>query len=118
MNKHPIIEKFKKLENVYFKVTISILILSTILFIIGYILVQSVEPSPEVIIYLTSLILYYHFAHFIMGLSFATYYIAKIKNKLGKFKIIKTIASILLTPVSFIIIYTALFLLVISSCSN
>jgi hypothetical protein len=118
MNEHPKIEKFKRLEVLYYKMTLSILVLSTTLLIIGYILVKAVQPSPEVIVYLASLILYYHFAHFIMGLSFTTYYLTQIKNKLGKFKILKTITSILLTPISFIIIYIALFLLAVSSCTG
>jgi len=118
MEEHPKVKKFKKLEILYFRVTLSILVLSTILLVIGYMLVQAVQPSPEVIVYLASLILYYHFAHFIMGLSFTTYYMTRIKNKLGKFKILRTLASVLLTPISFIVIYIAVFLLAVSSCAG
>jgi hypothetical protein len=118
MNGNPKARKFKKMEKVYFRVTLSILVLSSTLLVIGYMLVQAVQPSPQVVVYLATLIFYYHFAHFIMGLSFFTYYMTKIRNKVGKFKILRTFFSILLTPISFIIMYTAVFLLAISSCAG
>ncbi|MDX9691023.1 MAG: hypothetical protein RBT45_01120 [Acholeplasmataceae bacterium] len=118
MNEHPKVTKFKKYQVLLFKGTVSILILSSLLAIIGYMLVKAVTPAPGVIIYLATIVLYYHFAHFIMSLSFVVYYMAKIRNKLGKTKILKSIVSILFTPVSFLIIYFAVFLLAVSSCAD
>ena len=118
MDQHAKIEKFKKFESVLFKITVSIAVLSIILVILGYALVKAVTPAPEVIIYFATIILYYHFAHFVLSFSFIVYYMAKIRNKLGKFKILKSIVSFLFTPISFIIIYTAIFLLAVSSCAD
>jgi len=118
MDQHSKIEKFKRFESVLFKITVSISILSIIFFILGYALVKAVTPAPEVIIYFATIILYYHFAHFVLSFSFIAYYMTKIRNKLGKFKILKSIVSLLFTPISFIIIYTAIFLLAVSSCAD
>jgi hypothetical protein len=118
MNDHPIVEKFKKYQGLLFSVTVSIFLVSSALLVLGYLLVKAVTPAPGVIIYLASIILYYHFAHFILSISFFVYYLAKIKNKLGHVKILKSVVSILFTPVSFLIIYTAAFLLAVSSCAG
>lgn len=118
MNENPKILKFKRFENVLFKVTLSILLLSVVLFVIGYALVKAVTPAPGVIIYLATVVLYYHFAHFFISLSTIIYYVTKIRKKIGNFKIFKSIASFIFTPVSFFIIYGAVFLLAISSCAD
>lgn len=118
VSNHLKILKFKKFETILFKMTISIFALSTMLFGVGYMLVKAVTPAPEVVIYLATVVLYYHFAHFLISLSTIFYYLTKIRNKLGQFKIIKSILSFLFTPISFFIAYGAVFLLAISSCAS
>jgi hypothetical protein len=118
MNEHPKIERFKKYQGVLFSITVSIFLASSALLILGYALVKAVTPAPGVIIYFASIILYYHFAHFILSISFVVYYLAKIKNKLGHVRILKSVMSIVFTPISFLIIYTAAFLLALSSCAD
>jgi len=118
MNEHPKVEKFKRFEGILFKITVSIFVASVILAILGYALVKAVTPAPEVLIYFATIVLYYHFAHFVLSFSFIVYYMAKIRNKLGRFKILKSIVSFLFTPISFIVIYTAIFLLAVSSCAG
>lgn len=112
------LQKFKYYEKIYGRMTISLIILSTLLLVLGYALVKSVTPAPSVLIYFTVGVFYYHFVHFALGFTFVGYYLAKIKKTFGKVRILRTIASILFTPISLIIIYTAVFLITVSSCAG
>ena len=112
------LQKFQYYEKIYGRMTISLIVLSSLLLVLGYALVKSVTPAPMVLIYFTTGIFYYHFVHFALGFTFVGYYLTKIRQKFGKTKILRSIVSILFTPISFIIIYTAVFLITISSCAG
>ncbi|TNF09196.1 MAG: hypothetical protein EP317_01365 [Bacillota bacterium] len=118
MNDHPKVDKFKKYQGLLFKITVSIFVISSALLILGYALVKAVTPAPSVIMYLATAVLYYHFAHFVLSISFVAYYVSQIKNKIGHVKILKSVVSIIFTPISFVIVYIAILLLAFSSCAG
>ncbi len=110
--------RFPKLQNIYFKVTFLMLVVGIALVVVSYLLVQAIVAAPTPLIYFSLYFLYYHAIHLAYGIFSLIYYFAKVKKKIGKSKIYKTILGILITPASAIIAYAAVFLLAVSSCAS
>lgn len=110
--------RFPRLQDIYFKVTWLMLIISIALAVISYLLVQAIVAAPLPLVYFALYFLYYHAFHFLYGMMSLFYYFAKVKKKIGKTKIYKTVLGLLISPASAIIAYTAVFLLAVSSCTS
>lgn len=118
MDGKPVVSKFEIYQNTYFKLTFIMLGLSVVLAALGIYLSQVVVAAPVFIVYLTLFMLYYHYVHFGYGIISLIYFYSKVKNKISNVKAVKTIVSILLSPISYIIIYFAVILLVFSQCAD
>lgn len=110
--------KVVKVQRIYFLISIGMVLVSGILFLLGYVFTQAIESAPVVILTFAGYFLYYHIAHFLFGLGSLIYYIRGIRKKLFQIKVFKTIAGILFTPVSAIILYAAILLLALSNCAG
>lgn len=111
-------ERFLFIQSVYAKMTLVIFAFSIVLLILGYGFVKSITSAPKFIVNLSVVLFYYHIVHFFFGILIVILYLVAIKRRIGKVRIMKVIASIFFTPVSFIFAYIALFLLAVSSCSG
>jgi hypothetical protein len=107
-----------KVQRIYFIVSWSMVLISSVLFILGYSFTKAVQSAPRIILLFATYLLYYHLAHIIFGIGSLFYYIGLIRKKLISMKITKTIFGILFTPVSAIILYMAILLLALSNCSG
>ncbi|MDO9629964.1 MAG: hypothetical protein Q7I99_08700 [Acholeplasmataceae bacterium] len=110
--------RFPKFQNLFFKITWILLILSVVLFGIGYLLVQVVVAAPMILTQFAMFVLYYHAFHFLCGIFGLFYYLIKVDKKMTKTKIYKTLIGIVVSPFSAFAAYMAVFLLVVSSCSS
>ncbi|PKK93839.1 MAG: hypothetical protein CVV61_02655 [Tenericutes bacterium HGW-Tenericutes-6] len=107
---------FKESEHVYFLISSMIFILSVIFLILGYIFVKMIESSPVILLYISTALLYYLLPHFMYGLFSFFYFQVKVKHKIVHSRAYKTFIGILTTPISAIILYTAILLLSFSQC--
>ena len=110
--------KYKTYIGYYNWLSLVLFTVSFVLFILSYMLVQSVTSAPPILIHFATTLFYYHIAHFILGIYAVIYYYSKLKGKIKDLKIRKTIVSIIFTPISFLIIYMAVFLFAVSSCAG
>jgi cytochrome bd-type quinol oxidase subunit 2 len=110
--------KFPKVQNVYFLATWVMLLLSILMYGLGYLFVKSVTAAPEILLYLATVLLYYHIPHFIFGIGSLIYYMRKVRKVIKNSKIYKTVIGILVSPISIIICYIGILLLGLSSCAG
>jgi len=118
MDGSPRATKFQVYQNIYFKISLGILALGAILFGIGWIFANHVDPAPAILILLAVFFMYYHIAHVLYGIGSLIYFISKIKNKIKDVKAVKTVIAILLSPISYIIFYAATILLAMTQCAS
>jgi hypothetical protein len=114
---NPKASKFQSYQNLYFKVTWVLLMMSVALAVIGYFMVQAIVSAPLFLVQFTTFVLYYLVFHFFYGVLSLFYYLTKIKNKMKNLKIYKTLMGILISPISAFAAYIAVFLIAISACS-
>jgi len=118
MDDSPQATKFQMYQNIYFKISLSLLTLGLIMFGLGMIFANQVEASPPVFILLTVFLQYYHFVHVTYGVGSLIYFFIKIHNKIQNIKIVKTIVSIVLSPISYFLFYVASILLFMTQCAS
>ncbi len=112
------IERFKKSEMLYFHLTWVMVIMSIILLAFGYIALKFTFPAPAIIVEGALILLYSHAIHFIYGIYRLFYFRIKIKRQKTDIKIFRSIISMLLSPISAIVLYTAIIMLAFSGCST
>ncbi|MCR3905567.1 MAG: hypothetical protein NUK62_00870 [Tenericutes bacterium] len=110
--------KFELFQNIYFKVTWVMIIISAILCGLVYLLLNISIPAPDILVNIVAIVFYYHFGHIAYGIISLIYYLIMLRKKIQNLKIYKTVIGILVTPFSFFAIYIALFLVVLSSCGS
>jgi hypothetical protein len=109
--------RFQKYQNIYFKITWVLLIISCALAVVGYLMVQAMLSAPMILVQFATFVLYYHVFHFFYGIFSFIYYFAKVRKKIGSTKIYKTLIGIILSPASAFAAYIAVFLIAVSACS-
>ena len=110
--------KTQKIQNIYFFVSIGMVVLSILLFIAGYVLTQNVVAAPTALINFAVLYFNYHYAHVLLGLALIIYYQVQKKKHQVKMNIVKTILGIVFTPFSYVILLIGILLLGLSSCAG
>ncbi len=112
--------KVTKIQNIYFKVSLSLLIFSVVLFILGVILMQfeNVGESVLALARLGRFLMYYSIVNFFLGLILLIYILIQKKKKQIIVKIFKTILGIIFSPFSSVIYFAATLLLALSRCSS
>lgn len=111
-------ERFLFIQSMYAKITLVIFVLSIVLAVMGYGFVKAMSAAPKFIVNLSVVVFYYHIVHFFLGVFIVLIYIIAIRRRIGRVRIMKVIASIFFTPISFILAYIAVFLLAVSSCGG
>ena len=109
--------RFQRYQNIYFKITWVLLIISSAFAVIGYLMVQAMISAPTILVQFAIFVLYYHVFHFFYGVFSLIYYFTKVRKKIGTTKIYKTLIGIILSPASAFAAYIAVFLIAVSSCS-
>jgi XapX domain-containing protein len=110
--------KFELFQNIYFKITWMMIIISALIFGLVYLLINISIPAPNLLVNIVAVVFYYHFGHMAYGIISLIYYLIILRKKIQNLKIYKTLIAILITPFSFFAIYMALFLVVLSSCGS
>jgi uncharacterized RDD family membrane protein YckC len=108
---------FVKTERIHFRISLFMLLVSIIFCVIGYVMVQATLAVPEPVTYFVIAFLYAHVLHFGFGIYRLFYFFIKVHKQALGIKIVKTVISILISPISAFIAWLAVFLMVISSCS-
>ena len=114
---NPPTSKFVNYQNLYFKATWVILVISCALAVIGYLMVQAMLSAPMILVQFATFVLYYHVFHFFYVIFSLIYYFAKVRKKIKSTKIYKTLIGILISPASAFAAYIAVFLIAVSACS-
>jgi FtsH-binding integral membrane protein len=112
------LQKNKKIQNIYFYVSLGMLLLSTLLFMAGYVLTQNVIAAPDELISFSVIYFNYHYIHFIAGFGLLMYYHVQKKKHAFEMKVVKTLLGIFTTPFSYIILLIGILLLGLSSCAG
>ncbi len=112
------LDKSKKIQNIYFYVSLGMFLLSTILFLAGYVLTQNVIAAPSALIDFAVIYFNYHYIHFIAGFGLLIYYHMEKKKHQFEMKVVKTLLGIFTTPFSYIILLIGILLLGLSSCAG
>jgi hypothetical protein len=112
------LQKNKKIQNIYFYVSLGMLLLSTLLFMSGYVLTQNVVAAPDALINFAVIYFNYHYIHFIAGFGLLIYYHIEKKKHQFEMKVVKTLLGIFTTPFSYIILLIGILLLGLSSCAG
>lgn len=112
------LERNQKIQNIYFYVSIGMIVLSLILFGLGIVFTQTTTPAPDAVINFAVIYMQYHYLHVVIGIGLLIYYTIQKKRYVFKMKIIKTILGLIFSPFSYMIIITAILLLGLSSCAS
>lgn len=112
------LERNQKIQDIYFYVSLAMLAISILLFVLGIVFTQTSTPAPDVLINFAVIYMQYHYLHVVIGIGLLIYYHVQKKRHVFKMKIIKTILTFLFSPVSYVIIITAILLLGLSSCAS
>lgn len=110
--------KFEVFQNIYFKVTWMMIIISALILGLVYLLINISIPAPDILVNIVAIVFYYHFGHLAYGIISFIYYLIVLRKKVQNLIVYKTVIGILVTPFSFFAIYIALFLVVLSSCGS
>lgn len=117
MEENQVLHPFVKSENIYFRVTLFMVLASILLTILGYGMVKAMIPMPEPITVAVMGYMFAHAIHFGYGVYRLFYFYFKVRKQALGIKITKTIISVILSPINAVITYVALFLLILSSCA-
>lgn len=109
--------KAPELQKIYLLISLGMLVLSIFMFGLGVFYAQTPYVTPAVVLDFASYVTTYHYIHLGLGLVLLIYVMREIKKKLLKMRVWKTIIGILLTPISGIVLFAAVILLGLSSCS-
>ncbi|MCU0104506.1 hypothetical protein N7603_02425 [Acholeplasma vituli] len=107
-----------RLQNIYFYTSLGMIGLSILLFLLGILFTRTATPAPEALVSLAVIYLQYHYAHVIIGIALLIFYAIQKKKYIFKLNVLKTIFGILFSPISYIILTTAILLLGLSSCAS
>jgi len=110
-------ERYLRFDKLFLKVAWLMIVFSILLLLLSAALVKSIVATPEFVIAITSIYLYYHFAYFGYGLFRIIRFSFVIRKKKEDLTVWRSVLGILLAPVSFVILYTAIFLFALSSCA-
>ncbi len=110
-------ERYLRFDKLFLKVAWLMIVFSILLLLLSAALVRAIIATPEFVIAITSVYLYYHFAYFGYGLFRIFRFTFVIRKKKEELTVWRSVLGILLAPVSFIILYTAIFLFALSSCA-
>lgn len=121
MNSNPIqpnsSAQFNHFEHLYLRITLIMLAVSAFFLLIGVVLVKSITAPPELLIHLVTFYLYAHIVHFTYGfIRLFKFIFSPTLRRVGA-KIWRTLVAIVLSPISALAAYLALFLLAMASCS-
>lgn len=108
----------ERIQNIYFIVSITMVVLSIVLFILGYVLTQNVIAAPDQLINFAALLFNYHYLHVILGFGLLIYYQVQKKKHDFTMKILKTVLGLILSPFSYMILFIGILLLGLSSCAG
>lgn len=112
------LQKHQKIQNIYFYGSLLMILLSVVLFVLGYVLTQNVVAAPDALISFAIAYLYYHYAHVVIGIGLLIYFHIQKKKLVFKMSILKTVLGLLSTPFSYVILMIAILLLGLSSCAG
>jgi hypothetical protein len=107
---------FIKRQNLYFKLSVIMGIVSILLTIVAIIYYLRGENSPDIVFYTAMVVFIYHVPHLVYGIIALIFYFTKIKKQLLEIKPLKTILGLIFSPISGLIILIAVILLMLSRC--
>jgi hypothetical protein len=108
--------RFIERQNLYFKLSIMMGIISILLTAFAFYYYLKGENSPDLLFYTAMVVFIYHVPHLVYGIIALIFYFTKIKKQLLGVKPLKTILSIIFSPISGFIILIAVILLMLSRC--
>ena len=117
MNDIKKVERFNYFEKLFFKVTLGILGLSIFLFFFMLATVEYFSSFGRALFDFTGIVLFATMANFVLSLVRLFKYafsIGKLENNIG---ITRTIISLFLSPVAFIILYILVIIMAFASCT-
>lgn len=117
MNDDPLINHFKKNETRLFRITISIVLLTGLLFFYSITMVKSVIAVPAVIVELSTYFLYFNVGYFVFSVGRIIYFFSKIKPISREATIRRSVFAVLISPINIIVIYFAILFMALTSCA-
>lgn len=110
-------ERYLRFDKLFLKVAWLMIVFSILLLLLSAALVRAVIAAPEFVIAITSVYLYYHFVYFGYGLFRIFRFTFVIRKKKEELTVWRSVLGTFLAPVSFVILYIAIFLFALSSCA-
>ena len=109
---------YERNAKIYFKISWIMLLLSSFLLGLSYLFVKILFPAPTFVIAFTTIYLYFHAIHFLYGgFQFLRFFFV-IKRKNPDLRVWRFGLGMLFSPISFLLLYIAIFLFALSSCAN
>lgn len=105
------------MQKINFWITLFLVIISIFAFLYGVVEAYTLKGVPVSFLEFLRLVWFYNIFHFIWSIVLLIVFIRRIRRKIIELKLIKTILSVVLSPITFLIILTAIFLLGLSSCT-
>ena len=117
MNNTQKVEKFNHFETLLFKVTLGILGIAISLFIITLVVVTQIYSIPKLLIDITTTILMITIANFFLSIIRIFKYIIKISKLENNIGIMRSVISLLISPISAAILLVLIILISLSGCT-
>ncbi|TVP84481.1 MAG: hypothetical protein EA375_06620 [Acholeplasmataceae bacterium] len=111
------LQTYEKRQRLYLIITLSMIGLNGVLIGLGYLLIRLGERAPEALLNVMMGFMIYHGIHFLYGIIAIIHFFKRVKHRFAQARIFKTILGVVLSPVSFILCYAAVFLLALTRCS-
>ncbi|MFK5883884.1 MAG: hypothetical protein QM489_06010 [Candidatus Izemoplasma sp.] len=117
MNKDKLVENFNYFEKLFFRITLGLLGASVAAVVLSFVILEQLGDIPKAFINITISMLLASGVNFLISLFRLFKFAFKISGKEGNIGITRTVTSLVLNPVTFIILYILLIILALSSCS-
>lgn len=117
MEGHEGLQTFQKRQRLYLIITLSMIGLNSSLLGLGYLLIQLGERAPAALLNFMMAFMIYHGLHLLYGIISIILYFKRVKKRFAEARIVKTVLGVILSPVSFLLCYAAVFLLALTRCS-
>lgn len=111
-------KRAKFIQNIYFIVTLVILLIAVFSLLYGIVESKALQGVPVTFLEFLRVLLYYHVLHFVVGIGLLISYLKKKRKKIIELKLIKLIIGIVISPISLFILMAGFLLLGLLSCST
>ena len=117
MNEEELVQRFNYFEKFFYKITLGLLGASIAIVVLSFVILEQLGDIPKAFINFTVSVLLASGVNFLVSLFRVFRFAFKITDKEGNIGITRTAVSLVLNPVTFIILFLLLIILAFTGCT-